>query len=333
MSQSFLARPTLSFIIPCYNEELALPKLRDRLLPLIAELAAEVEIILIDDGSSDATHELMLQFRSEDDRFKVLRFSRNFGHQAAISAGLDFCSGNAAVILDADLQDPPEVIKQMVARWKEGFAVVYGRRTARPGETVFKRFTAFCFYRILSLIVDFDLPENVGDFRLVDRKAIDAYKSFGEGSRFVRGLFSWLGFQQTAVDYARDERVAGNTKYPMRQMMRLALNAIVGFSDKPLRLATSLGIVLAVTSLFCAFLAVLCKVTGGFTVPGWTSLAALIGFIGGGQLFVLGIIGEYIGRICDEVRQRPLYIVEHLHGLTPPVNTKTRCVLPVDGLG
>jgi dolichol-phosphate mannosyltransferase len=320
--------PVFSFIVPCFNEEDILPLLHDRLSSLLASIEEESEVIFIDDGSDDATYEILASFRQRDSRMKILRFSRNFGHQIAISAGLDFCSGKAAIILDADLQDPPEVVLQMIEQWEKGYEVVYGKRIARKGETYLKKVTASWFYRLLASLVDFDVPEDVGDFRLVDRKAIHAFRALGEGSRFVRGLFSWMGFRQIAVEYERDERAAGETKYPLKKMLRLAINAVVGFSDKPLRIATSIGFALSVISLTYAIIAIILKVGGFYTVPGWASLATLICFIGGGQLLVLGIIGEYISRICDEVRQRPLYIVRDLDGIDSRESSLNRRVLP-----
>jgi polyisoprenyl-phosphate glycosyltransferase len=252
---------------------------------------------------------------AQDPRFKVLQLSRNFGHQAAITAGLDFAEGKAVVIMDADLQDPPEVVLAMAERWREGFEVVYAVRRQRHGENRFKRATAAVFYRLLRKLSNVDIPADVGDFRLVDRKALEAYKTMRENDRFVRGMFSWVGFKQIGVPYDRDARVAGETKFPFGKMMRFAVDGIVSFSSAPLRLALALGFVVSAFSILYGFLAILLKVSGAFTVPGWTSVIFATSLLGGVQLIVLGVVGEYVGRTYLEAKNRPLYIVNQSAGL------------------
>jgi dolichol-phosphate mannosyltransferase len=239
--------------------------------------------------------------------------SRNFGHQIAITAGMEHAMGRAVVVMDADLQDPPEVVGEMIARWKEGFAVVAGRRVARQGETVSKRATAHLFYRLLDRLSDTRIPLDVGDFRLMDRKAVDAFLSMPERQRYVRGMVAWIGYRQTVVDYVRPERHAGVTKYPLNKMIGLAVNAVVGFSTVPLQVISKLGLIVSVGSFLAGFGSIIAYFLGA-TVPGWTSTVVVAFFVGGVQLIVLGVIGEYVGRIYDEVRRRPLYLVSEMVG-------------------
>jgi dolichol-phosphate mannosyltransferase len=246
-----------------------------------------------------------------------VQLARNFGHQIAITAGMDFASGQAVVIMDADLQDPPEVVLEMAKRWREGYEVVYSIRDEREGETWFKLFTASAFYRLLRRMAELDIPSEVGDFRLVDRKALDAFKTMREKSRYVRGMFSWIGFKQIGVNYKRPPRFAGTTKYPLRKMMKLALDGIVGFSTVPLRLALNVGFVVVGLSFLAGVTAVVLKLTGHFVVQGWVSLVVLISFLGGLNLLLMGVMGEYIGRIFEEVKNRPVYFVRDLQGFTP----------------
>jgi dolichol-phosphate mannosyltransferase len=245
----------------------------------------------------------------------VLQLSRNFGHQIAITAGLDFAAGNAVVVMDADLQDPPEVILELARRWREGFDVVYAVRRTRAGEKRFKRKTATAFYRLLRKLSDVDIPADVGDFRLVDRKALEAYKTMREEDRFVRGMFSWIGFKQGGVLYDRDERYAGETKYPLRKMLQFAVDGIVSFSNAPLRAALTLGFIVSVASFVYGFVAITLKLVGAFTVPGWTSVIFVTSFLGGVQLMVLGVIGEYVGKAYKEAKKRPLYLISGSVGL------------------
>jgi dolichol-phosphate mannosyltransferase len=316
--------PEYSIVIPVYNEEETLPTLHERLTSLLEQLDGSAEVILVDDGSRDDSFARMMEMSMCDPRFKVLQFSRNFGHQAAVTAGLDFAAGNAVIVMDADLQDPPEAVLAMAARWREGFDVVYAVRRQRAGENRFKRFTAAAFYRLLRRLTDVDIPADVGDFRLVDRKVLDAYKTMRESDRFVRGMFSWVGFKQTGVMYDRRERFAGETKYPLRKMMMFAVDGIVSFSNAPLRLALGLGFVVALVSFVGAFVAIFLKITGAFTVPGWASITFVTSFLGGVQLIVLGVVGEYVGRTYAETKRRPLYIVNHSAGLADRVEAVDR---------
>ena len=235
------SRPVYSFVIPIHNEREALPELHDRLIPVLAQLDGESEVILVDDGSHDSSWAVMLAIRDADRRYKLIRLSRNFGHQAAITAGMDLAEGDAVVIMDADLQDPPEVALEMAARWREGYEVIYGVREDRAVDSVVKRATATIFYRFLSRLTEVDIPENVGDFRLIDRRAVEAFRAMREGGRFVRGMYSWVGFRQIGVPYVREARCAGHTKYPMKKMVRLAVDAVTSFSQVPLRLALKVG--------------------------------------------------------------------------------------------
>jgi polyisoprenyl-phosphate glycosyltransferase len=318
--------PEYSIVVPVFNEEEVLPELLERLDWLLDRLDGAAEVILVDDGSTDSSCAVILDANTRDPRFKLVRFSRNFGHQAAITAGLDVASGRAVVVMDADLQDPPEAVLTMAERWREGFDVVFGMRRERAGESHFKRASASAFYRLLQRLADVELPTDVGDFRLLDRKAVDAYRSLRESDRYVRGMISWVGFSQVGVPYDRDERHAGRTKYPLPKMLKFAADGIVSFSNAPLRLALALGFFVSVTSFVYGFVAILLKVTGAFTVPGWASIIFVTSFLGGVQLIVLGIIGEYVGRAYIEAKRRPLYVVENAVGFTPPRPAPQRTV-------
>jgi dolichol-phosphate mannosyltransferase len=316
--------PEYSIVIPVYNEQETLPELYERSVSLLDRLDGSAEVILVDDGSRDASFARMMEMSAQDARFKVLQLSRNFGHQAAITAGLDFATGKAVVVMDADLQDPPEVVLAMAQRWREGFEVVYAVRRERRGENRFKRVTAATFYRLLRRLSDVDIPADVGDFRLVDRKALDAYKTMRENDRFVRGMFSWVGFRQIGVPYDRDERFAGETKFPLGKMMRFAIDGIVSFSSAPLRLALALGFLVSAVALLYGFVAILLKVSGAFTVSGWTSVIFVTSLLGGVQLIVLGVVGEYVGRTYEESKNRPLYIVNQSAGLSETTGPEER---------
>ncbi len=302
-------RPELSVVIPAYNEEANIQPMVERLRGAVAPLVSGLEIVFVDDGSHDGTWTAICELAAGDPRVRGIRFARNFGHQAALTAGVDAARGRAVVIIDADLQDPPEVIPEMLARWREGFEVVYGQREEREGETWFKKATARWFYRLLSRITSVDIPVDTGDFRLMGPRAVAAFRSLPERNRFIRGLVAWLGFPQTAVRYRRKPRAAGKTKYPLRKMVRLAVDGIVGFSYLPLRLATLLGFIVSGFS-FLYILVVIGLEIAGINWPGYTSLMASILFLGGVQLVMIGILGEYIGRIFDEVKRRPLYLVQ-----------------------
>jgi dolichol-phosphate mannosyltransferase len=253
--------------------------------------------------------------RDADPRFKLLRLSRNFGHQIAVTAGLDVAAGNAVIVMDADLQDPPEVALELAARWREGYEVVYAVRERREGETPFKRATASLFYRLFRRMSDVDVPLDVGDFRLVDRRALDAFRSMRETNRYVRGMFSWIGYRQVGVPFRRDERYAGETKYPLRKMLRFATDGIVSFSAYPLRLALNLGFVVSALSFLLGVVFLISKFAGFYSVPGLASVAVFVAFLGGIQLLLIGIMGEYVARIHDEVKGRPLYLVSDTQGL------------------
>jgi dolichol-phosphate mannosyltransferase len=306
--------PEFSIVIPVYNEEESLPELVRRLGLLIEQLDGPAEVILVDDGSSDRSYEAMVAAHEADSRFKVIRLSRNFGHEMATTAGVDFASGNAVIIMDADLQDPPEVVLDMAARWREGFDVIYGIREDRPGETRLKKATSRAFYRLLRRMSDVEVPLDAGDFRLVDRRAIEAFRAMRERNRYVRGMFGWIGFRQLGVKFEREERFAGDTKYPLTKLVKLAADGIVSFSAAPLRLALNLGFVFAGISFFLGTLAFILKLAGLYYITGLASIAVFVGFLGGIQLLVLGLMGEYIARIHDEVKDRPLYLVRDLHG-------------------
>ena len=310
--------PDYSIVVPVYDEQEVLPELYDRLTWLLEHLDGDAEVILVDDGSRDESYALMLDLNRRDPRFKVLQLSRNFGHQVAITAGLDFASGRAVIVMDADLQDPPETVLALAERWREGFDIVYGVRRERRGETRFKRMTAAVFYRLLRRLADVEIPADAGDFRLLDRKALDAYLAMREHDRYVRGMVSWVGFNQIGVPYTRDERRAGETKYPLRKMIKFAADGIVSFSNAPLRLALGLGFLVSATSFFYGLVAIFLQVTGAFTVPGWTSIIFVTSFLGGVQLIVLGVIGEYVGRTYIESKRRPLYVVNDSAGLADP---------------
>lgn len=316
--------PEYSIVIPVYNEQETLEALDQRLISLLEQLDGSAEVILVDDGSRDASFARMMEMSVRDPRFKVIQLSRNFGHQAAITAGLDFAIGKAVIVMDADLQDPPEVVLAMAERWREGFEVVYAVRKERRGENRFKRVTAAAFYRLLRRLSDVDIPADVGDFRLVDRKALDAYKTMRENDRFVRGMISWVGFKQVGVSYDRAERFAGETKFPLRRMMRFAIDGIVSFSSAPLRLALALGFVVSAASFLYGFVAILLKASGAFTVPGWTSVIFVTSLLGGVQLMVLGVVGEYVGRTYEESKHRPLYIVNQSQGLAEGAGPEER---------
>lgn len=300
----------LSFIIPIYNEEDGIEYLRSELSSWLNKLREDIatEIILINDGSSDASLSMLKDWASHENRVKILSFSRNFGHQNAVSAGLQYAAGDAAVIIDADLQDPLSAVDQMIARYEEGYDVAYGQRLSREGETKFKLGTAWFFYRVMNFCMSVDLPVDTGDFRLVSRQAMDAINAMPEKARFLRGMFAWTGFKQIAIPYERHCRKYGETKYPLRKMLSLAWKGITSFSSVPLRCISLLGIFSAAIG-FLAIIYALGALVLGQTVPGWASLMCLTALIGGLILFSLGIIGEYVGKIYEEIKGRPVYIV------------------------
>lgn len=319
--------PTYSLVVPAHDEEGVIAELVTRLSEVMDALDGEAEAILVDDGSRDRTYELMLEATSEDPRFRLIRLSRNFGHQIALTAGVDLAAGDAVIVMDADLQDPPEVILDLAARWREGYDVVYAVREAREGETRFKRATATAFYRAFNRISEVEVPVDVGDFRLVDRRALDVFSQMRESNRFVRGMFSWIGLRQTGVPYQRQERFAGETKYPLRKMLRFAATGVISFSGAPLRVALNLGFFVSIVSFVILVWSVFVKLSGFYDVPGWTSIVVVVSFIGGIQLIVLGVIGEYIGDIHAEVKRRPLYVISELENFPPSPQLPPRAIV------
>lgn len=317
--QSGQARPAISIVVPIWNEELVIPELYRRIVAVMKQTGESWELICVNDGSTDLSYEKLLEVHRRDPRLKIIQFSRNFGHQIAITAGTDYANGDAVIVMDADLQDPPDVIVNMIQRWREGYEVAYAVRTTRAGETRFKLLTASLFYRLLQWITDdVEIPLDAGDFRLMDRKVILAMRQMREKHRFMRGLTSWVGFKQIAVEYERAERFAGETKYPIRKMLRLALTAITSFSYLPLRLATYFGFGLAFVSLLGIVLTIVLRLSGNHAFEGQATTLVTVLFMGGIQLIFLGIIGDYLARIYDEVKDRPLYLVSKTVGLEEP---------------
>ncbi len=303
-----------SIVVPVFNEELVVEESYKRLKQVMDSTKEPYELIFVNDGSRDKTPEIVSGLCKMDPHVKLINFSRNFGHQTAITAGMDYSSGQAVVVIDADLQDPPEVILEMIAKWKEGYDVVYGQRLKRKGETFFKKITAKMFYRLLASMTSVDIPVDTGDFRLIDRKVCDVMSSLTEKNRYVRGLVSWVGFQQTAVTYVRDERFAGETKYPLKKMLKFAMDGITTFSYKPLKISTYIGFLVAVLSFIYLIVVICLRLFTDVTVTGWASTLAVSLIFNGVILMMLGIIGEYIGRIYDETKNRPLYIIRERIG-------------------
>jgi dolichol-phosphate mannosyltransferase len=305
-----MASPVFSIVAPIYNEAANIPVLYQRIQEVLDTTGEEWELLLVNDGSTDDSAEIIRQLASQDTRVRPVIFARNFGHQIAVTAGLDYSRGQAVVIIDADLQDPPEVILDLIAKWREGYEVVFAIRAEREGEGWFKLFTASLFYRLISKITDVDIPLDAGDFRLLDRKVVDVLNRMREKHRFLRGMSAWVGFRQIGVPYKRAARYAGETKYPFRKMFRLAINAITGFSYFPLQLATYIGFVSAGIAILSIPLVIALRLWGSQAplVGQATTLIAVL-FLGGVQLISLGILGEYIGRLYDEAKGRPLYIV------------------------
>jgi dolichol-phosphate mannosyltransferase len=306
--------PTLSVVAPCFNEEKVLPELYRRLSQALDGAGLSWELVLVNDGSRDLTSQIMRELHAHDPRVKVVDFARNFGHGVAVTAGMDYATGDAVVLIDADLQDPPELIQEMLAKWREGYEVVYAIRSQRKGETWFKEFTAKAFYRIIYQITDINIPMDTGDFRLMDRKVVDALKQMREHHRFMRGMSVWVGFRQTGVTYVRAERYAGETKYPLKKMVKFALDGITSFSYLPLQLAMYLGFVAAGIAVLGIVITIILRLSGSQAFYGQATTLVSVLFLGGVQLICLGIIGEYLGRIFDEVKDRPLYIVREALG-------------------
>jgi len=321
--QSTSTKRLISVVVPVYNESAVIRTFYDRASSALAALDGfEYEILFVDDGSRDDSYQQLTAFAQHDPGVRVIKFSRNFGHQIAITAGVDHARGDCVVVIDSDLQDPPEVIKEMIQTWDQGFDVVYGVREKRMGESAMKLFTASMFYRLIGSVAKIQIPANVGDFRLMSRRAVDELKQLREKDRFVRGLVSWIGFKQTGVKYHRDKRYAGETKYPYRKMIKFAMDGIASFSTTPLRLATWLGYGASLLA-FLYLISVFIQKLMGITVQGFATIMVAMMFLGGVQLICLGILGEYLGRIFNEIKPRPMYIVEELVGQAQADNKPT----------
>lgn len=312
---------TISVIAPVYNEAKSLPELHRRVRAVLEDLGEPWELLLVDDGSSDGSTEHIRDLAQQDEHVRPVIFARNFGHQLAVTAGLDYSRGEAVIIIDADLQDPPEVIPDLVRRWREGYEVVYAVREERKGETWFKRFSASLFYRMIQLITDVEIPLDTGDFRLLDRKVVDALNSMRERHRFLRGMSSWVGFRQAGVPYSREARFAGETKYTFRKMLDFALNAVTGFSYFPLQLATYFGFISAAIAAIAIPVVIVLRLMGNQAFFGQATTLLAVLFLGGVQLISLGLLGEYIGRLYDEAKGRPLYVVREAPEKTDDENT------------
>lgn len=303
--------PQLSVVIPCYNEEDCLAELYQRVSAACAASTERYEIVLVNDGSKDRTWSMIQDFSARDPHVMGVNLTRNHGHQLALTAGLTMARGDRILVVDADLQDPPELLKDMMALMDQGFDVVYGQRRQRAGESLFKKSTASLFYRVLLRLSETPIPLDTGDFRLMSRRALDALLAMPEQHRFVRGMVSWIGFPQTALPYDREERFAGTTKYPLKKMVRFAIDAITGFSTKPLRFASQIGLILAALGALLVAYVVIAWLSGE-TVAGWTSLMAVVVVLGSVQMFVLGVIGEYLGRLYMQSKQRPLFLIQDI---------------------
>lgn len=304
MEQTFL----LSVIVPMYFEQAVARECYRRLSAVMQAQNYDYELLFVNDGSTDDTLPILKELAAQDEHIRILSFSRNFGHQMAVTAGVEYARGDVMVIIDADLQDPPELIPDMVALWKQGWEVVYAKRKKRKGESAFKLFSAAMFYRILRALTDIDIPADTGDFRLIDRKVADAFLRMPERSRFIRGMMAWLGFKQTPIEYERDERFAGETKYPLKKMLKLASNGILSFSTEPLRLVLQLGVGAIIVSFLLLIYAIIAKATG-HAEGGWASLMVTVTFLGGVQLVSVGVLGQYLARMFEESKGRPLFVI------------------------
>jgi dolichol-phosphate mannosyltransferase len=307
-------RPIYSVIIPAYNEQEVIAEAYRRITDVMRGMEETYEMIFVNDGRRDNTAAIINGFCQNDNSVRLINFTRNFGHMPAITAGMDYAEGNAVFVIDADLQDPPEIFPEMAALWRSGYDVVYGKRKQRKGETFFKRLTAKLFYRLINSLMAVKMPLDTGEFRLIDRKVCDAVNGLKEKNRYIRGLVSWVGFKQTAVEYVREERFAGKTKYPLKKMIAFAMDAITSFSYKPLKLATTLGLLISLLSFIYMVVILFQRLFTNTTVTGWASTMGLILFTQGIVLMILGLMGEYIGRIYDEIKDRPNYIVRETIG-------------------
>ncbi|MBF2015611.1 MAG: glycosyltransferase family 2 protein [Rivularia sp. T60_A2020_040] len=311
-----MTQPIVSIVIPIYNEEENIPELYRRLQTVIQQLDGETELIFVDDGSRDNSLNLMREIHARDYHFNYISLARNFGHQIAVTAGLNFVCGKVVVVMDADLQDPPELILPMIEKWQQGYQVVYAQRLSRKKETVLKRFTAYAFYRILRRLADVNIPPDTGDFCLMDREVVDILNSMPERNRYIRGLRAWVGFRQTAITFERDPRFAGKVKYSLAKSWALAINGIISFSRVPLKLATYLGMLSAGVALLMIFLVLYWRLFDSASpLIGYTLITIALFFLGSVQLFCIGILGEYIGRIYEEVKGRPIYTVKEIRGI------------------
>jgi len=324
---SFGPKPEISVVVPCFNEEVVLPETARRLTATLERGGRSFEIICVDDGSRDDTPRVLADLHASDPRIRVVRLSRNFGHQMAISAGLEHASGAAVVLIDADLQDPPEVIEEMVALWLHGSEVVYGTRRTREGETTFKTLTAKWFYRFINRISDVPIPLDSGDFRLLDRRVVDSILAMPERDRFMRGMVSWVGFHQASVPYDRAPRLAGDSKYTLLKMARFAVDGILSFSTAPLRLASMLGVALLTLALLGGTAGLAFGLARDRWMASWAWLALVIVLLSAVQLLCLGILGEYLGRTYAENKRRPLYFVRETLGFDEPLSSASESLL------
>jgi polyisoprenyl-phosphate glycosyltransferase len=309
-----MSRPTLSLVLPIFNESEVIPELDKRLKEFLGAVGVTWEVVFIDDGSKDDSFEQLKEMARNEKRYRVLALSRNFGHQLAITAGVDYARGKAVVVMDADLQDPPAVVAEMLEKWREGYDVVYGVRAVRKNETIFKRLTAALFYRFMAAMVPVPIPLDAGDFRLMSRRVVLTLRALRETHRFVRGMVAWVGFKQTSVSYVREGRFAGETHYPLSKMLKFAMDGITSFSIVPLRVATWLGTISGFGGIAVALWSTYVRLFTNTTVPGWATLMIAVSLAASAQLLMTGIVGEYVGRIYDEVKRRPLYVLrDHLN--------------------
>lgn len=307
-------KKSISIVVPMYNEQEVFHSLFRELEETLSKLDVVYEIICVDDGSKDKTRELLLAKTQQDPRVKAVFLSRNFGKEAAMTAAIDYASGDAVIPIDADLQDPPELIGQMLEKWREGFDVVYAKRVSRATDTPMKRNTAGLFYRVFNMLSEIPIPENVGDYRLMDRRVVEAIKRLPEKDRFMKGLFCWPGFSNTSIEFERPERAEGETKFNYWKLWNFALNGITSFSSFPVRLGVYLGLIVSAVAFVYGVIIMLKTLFTGVDVPGYASLMVVVLFLGGIQLFFLGLLGEYIGRIYKEVKNRPIYMVDKILG-------------------